>query len=99
MTTNLLVAPEEGSRWERTLHAFLAEKHRRSGSARTVEGYGRLLIRARCSWQCRTCASPVASPVLAVMPFLPCFVRFLCRKNQIPLIRRRYGPRRSQETR
>jgi len=29
--------------WERTLYAFLAEKERRSGSRRTVEGYSRML--------------------------------------------------------
>src|SRR6266568_4429122 len=29
--------------WERALYAFLAEKERRSGSRRTVEGYARML--------------------------------------------------------
>ena len=29
--------------WERTLYAFLAEKERRSGSLRTVQGYSRML--------------------------------------------------------
>lgn len=29
--------------WQRSLYAFLAEKHRRSGSYRTVEGYSRML--------------------------------------------------------
>ena len=29
--------------WERSLYAFLAEKERRSGSRRTVEGYSRML--------------------------------------------------------
>jgi site-specific recombinase XerD len=29
--------------WERTLYAFLAEKERRSGSRRTVDGYSRML--------------------------------------------------------
>ena len=32
---------EEG--WDRSLYAFLAEKERRSGSRRTVEGYSRML--------------------------------------------------------
>jgi hypothetical protein len=31
------------SGWQGTLHAFLAEKHRRSGSMRTVVGYSRML--------------------------------------------------------
>jgi hypothetical protein len=29
--------------WSRALYAFLAEKERRSGSRRTVEGYSRML--------------------------------------------------------
>ena len=29
--------------WQRTLYAFLAEKERRSGARRTVEGYSRML--------------------------------------------------------
>ncbi len=29
--------------WDRALYAFLAEKERRSGSRRTVEGYARML--------------------------------------------------------
>jgi hypothetical protein len=29
--------------WERALYAFLVEKHRRSGSIRTLEGYSRML--------------------------------------------------------
>jgi integrase/recombinase XerC len=33
----------EPSPWDETLYAFLAEKLRRSGSRRTVEGYGRML--------------------------------------------------------
>jgi integrase len=33
----------EPSPWDETLYAFLAEKGRRSGSPRTVEGYGRML--------------------------------------------------------
>ena len=43
MTANLLPASDEGSRWERAVSAFLAEKRRRSGSTRTPEGYRRLL--------------------------------------------------------
>lgn len=34
---------EEVSGWDRALYAFLAEKERRSGSRRTVEGYARML--------------------------------------------------------
>jgi hypothetical protein len=34
---------EDVSGWERALYAFLAEKERRSGSRRTVEGYARML--------------------------------------------------------
>jgi site-specific recombinase XerD len=34
---------EEVAGWERALYAFLAEKERRSGSRRTVEGYSRML--------------------------------------------------------
>lgn len=34
---------ESAAGWERSLCAFLAEKERRSGSMRTVEGYGRML--------------------------------------------------------
>ncbi len=42
MTTTL--SPfQEAAGWERTLYAFLAEKERRSGSRRTVEGYSRML--------------------------------------------------------
>ncbi|MEK7216432.1 MAG: tyrosine-type recombinase/integrase [Chloroflexota bacterium] len=43
MTTNLPLAADEGSPWDRALEAFLAEKHRRPGSARTPEAYRRLL--------------------------------------------------------
>ena len=32
------------SRWDSAMHAFLAEKERRSGSRRTVEGYSRMLV-------------------------------------------------------
>jgi integrase family protein with SAM-like domain len=34
---------ESISRWDRALHAFLAEKERRSGSQRTVQSYSRML--------------------------------------------------------
>src|SRR3990172_2993313 len=34
---------QDASGWERALYAFLAEKERRSGSRRTVEGYSRML--------------------------------------------------------
>ncbi|MGO9179408.1 MAG: tyrosine recombinase XerC [Candidatus Limnocylindrales bacterium] len=33
----------EGTPWDQALYAFLVEKHSRSGSRRTVEGYGRML--------------------------------------------------------
>jgi integrase/recombinase XerC len=36
-------ATDEVSGWDRALYAFLAEKERRTGSRRTVEGYGRML--------------------------------------------------------
>src|SRR5437867_4294516 len=40
----VLTAPDvSASSWERALYAFLAEKERRSGSRRTVEGYSRML--------------------------------------------------------
>jgi hypothetical protein len=42
MTT--IIAPfQDAAGWERSLYAFLAEKERRSGSRRTVEGYSRML--------------------------------------------------------
>ena len=42
MTTT--IAPfQNAAGWERALYAFLAEKERRSGSRRTVEGYSRML--------------------------------------------------------
>jgi hypothetical protein len=45
MDTRTLPAasPEDIAGWERALYAFLAEKERRSGSRRTVEGYARML--------------------------------------------------------
>jgi integrase/recombinase XerC len=36
-------APDDVPAWQRTVVAFLAEKERRSGSRRTVEGYARML--------------------------------------------------------
>jgi site-specific recombinase XerD len=42
MTTT--IAPfQDAAGWQRTLYAFLAEKERRSGSRRTVEGYSGML--------------------------------------------------------
>jgi len=45
MTTPLLpaVLPDHVPAWTQTVSAFLAEKERRSGSRRTVEGYARML--------------------------------------------------------
>jgi len=43
MTTTIIPIGEEAAGWERALYAFLAEKERRSGSRRTVEGYSRTL--------------------------------------------------------
>src|SRR5205809_3242973 len=37
------VAPDDVPAWQQTVIAFLAEKERRSGSKRTVEGYARML--------------------------------------------------------
>jgi len=37
------VAPEDAPAWQQSVLAFLAEKERRSGSRRTVEGYARTL--------------------------------------------------------
>jgi len=34
----------EPTKWDEALYAFLAEKGRRSGSRRTVEGYARMLL-------------------------------------------------------
>src|SRR6266542_7150570 len=36
-------APDDVTAWQQTVLAFLAEKERRSGSRRTVEGYARML--------------------------------------------------------
>jgi site-specific recombinase XerC len=45
MNPQLLPAQLDGDipAWTQTVQAFLAEKHRRSGSQRTVEGYARML--------------------------------------------------------
>ena len=43
MTTTVAYLDEAASGWDRTLYAFLAEKERRSGSLRTVQGYSRML--------------------------------------------------------
>jgi site-specific recombinase XerD len=40
---NLTIFADSAHAWQRALYAFLAEKHRRSGSRRTVEGYSRML--------------------------------------------------------
>jgi integrase/recombinase XerC len=42
-TTHLLAAPSDPSAWQNAMYAFLAEKHRRSGSERTVTAYSRML--------------------------------------------------------
>ncbi|MCJ7811585.1 MAG: hypothetical protein MUP62_05295, partial [Dehalococcoidia bacterium] len=44
ITKTTSIAPfEDIADWESALYAFLAEKERRSGSRRTVEGYARML--------------------------------------------------------
>ena len=43
METKLLANPIDPTAWQQALYAFLAEKERRSGSRRTVEGYSRML--------------------------------------------------------
>ncbi|MFQ6026001.1 MAG: hypothetical protein ACE5Q6_00645 [Dehalococcoidia bacterium] len=43
MTTHYLVTDKSASGWQQSIYAFLAEKHRRSGSRRTVETYSRML--------------------------------------------------------
>lgn len=40
---HLLAAPSDPQAWQQALYAFLAEKHRRSGSERTVAAYSRML--------------------------------------------------------
>src|SRR5271157_1314179 len=39
----LPAGPSDGDPWDQALYAFLIEKGNRSGSRRTVEGYGRML--------------------------------------------------------
>jgi len=41
--TSIIAPFHDAAGWERALYAFLAEKERRSGSRRTVEGYSRML--------------------------------------------------------
>ena len=43
METKLLANPTDPTAWQQALYAFLAEKERRSGSLRTVQGYSRML--------------------------------------------------------
>jgi integrase/recombinase XerD len=43
MTTTIMPFEDTAEGWQRTLYAFLAEKERRTGSRRTVEGYSRML--------------------------------------------------------
>ncbi len=43
MQTTITTFDRSAEGWERALYAFLAEKERRSGSRRTVEGYSRML--------------------------------------------------------
>ncbi|MGD0205729.1 MAG: hypothetical protein ABSB57_04750 [Dehalococcoidia bacterium] len=43
MTATLIPFDESLPAWERAFYAFLAEKERRSGSRRTVDGYSRML--------------------------------------------------------
>ena len=47
MSTNtisdLALPDDRAAAWQHALYAFLAEKERRSGSRRTVEGYARML--------------------------------------------------------
>jgi site-specific recombinase XerD len=43
MTDTLVPFTDTNAGWQQTLYAFLAEKHRRSESLRTVEGYSRML--------------------------------------------------------
>ncbi len=45
MTTQTLVRGSDAGRWDQAIYAFLAEKERRSGSIRTVQGYSRMLYR------------------------------------------------------
>ena len=40
----------ELSQWDESLYAFLAEKGRRSGSRRTLDGYARMLCPSTAGW-------------------------------------------------
>ena len=42
MTAIAFLDESTASSWDRTLYAVLAEKHRRSGSQRTVQAYSRM---------------------------------------------------------
>lgn len=42
-STHLLAEPEDPSKWESAMQAFLAEKFRRTGSMRTVQSDSRIL--------------------------------------------------------
>src|SRR5918999_523746 len=44
MTTQTPVHGGDAGRWEQAIYAFLAEKERRSGSARTLQAYSRMLF-------------------------------------------------------
>ncbi|MSQ14244.1 MAG: hypothetical protein EXR50_00040 [Dehalococcoidia bacterium] len=41
--TTALLPKSTADRWDQTMYAFLAEKQRRSGSDRTVQGYSGML--------------------------------------------------------
>src|SRR5205823_1597901 len=45
MNTNTYLLPEttDPTKWESAMYGFLAEKHRRTGSMRTVQSYSRIL--------------------------------------------------------
>lgn len=43
MTATVMPVGEEAAGWVRALYAFLAEKEKKSGSRRTVDGYSRML--------------------------------------------------------
>ena len=45
MTRQAPVQGGEAGRWEHAIEAFLADKERRSGSLRIVQGYSRMLNR------------------------------------------------------
>jgi site-specific recombinase XerD len=45
MNTEVVLFDESIEGWQRAFYAFLAEKHRRSGSTRTVDAYSRMIQR------------------------------------------------------